>query len=122
VTNSAARQSGDGVIVSLSSIAAPYGTRSNIIYGASKAALDTMTMPLSRVLGPEIRVLCVSPGVVNTGFVPGRTQEMMDRAAAATPLKRAVEADDVALAVMAYVTHLRHTTGSVITVDAGRRL
>jgi 3-oxoacyl-[acyl-carrier protein] reductase len=116
------RRSGDAVIVNISSLAASQGTGSNIIYGASKAALDTMSMALARVLGPEIRVVCVSPGVVNTGFVPGRTQEMMDKAAAATPLKRAVEADDVALAVMACITHLRHTTGSVITVDAGRHL
>jgi 3-oxoacyl-[acyl-carrier protein] reductase len=116
------RRSGDAVIVNISSLAASQGTGSNIIYGASKAALDTMSMALGRVLGPEIRVVCVSPGVVNTGFVPGRTQEMMDKAAAATPLKRAVEADDVALAVMACITHLRHTTGSVITVDAGRHL
>jgi 3-oxoacyl-[acyl-carrier protein] reductase len=116
------RRSGEAVIVNISSIAASYGTGSNIIYGASKAALDTMSMALARVLGPEIRVVCVSPGVVNTGFVPGRTQEMMDKAASATPLKRAVEADDVALAVMACITHLRHTTGSVITVDAGRHL
>lgn len=116
------RQSGDAVIINISSIAASYGTGSNIIYGASKAALDTMSMALARVLGPAIRVVCVSPGVVNTGFVPGRTQEMMDKAAAATPLKRAVEADDVALAVMACIIHLRHTTGSVVTVDAGRHL
>jgi 3-oxoacyl-[acyl-carrier protein] reductase len=116
------RRSGDSVIVNISSIAASYGTGSNIIYGASKAALETMSMALARVLGPEVRVVCVSPGVVNTGFVPGRTQEMMDKAAAATPLKRAVEADDVALAVMSCITHLRHTTGSVITVDAGRHL
>jgi 3-oxoacyl-[acyl-carrier protein] reductase len=116
------RQSRGSVIVNISSIAASYGTGSNIIYGASKAALDTMSMALARVLGPEIRVVCVSPGVVNTGFVPGRTQEMMDKAAAATPLKRSVEADDVALAVMACITHLKHTTGSIITVDAGRHL
>ena len=46
----------------------------------------------------------------------------MAKAALATPLKRAVEADDVALAVMACVTHLKHTTGSIVTVDAGRHL
>ena len=46
----------------------------------------------------------------------------MATAAAATPLKRAIEAHDVALAVMASVTHLTHTTGSIITVDAGRHL
>jgi 3-oxoacyl-[acyl-carrier protein] reductase len=32
------------------------------------------------------------------------------------------EADDVALAIMAAVTHLRLTTGSVILVDGGKHL
>ncbi len=116
------RASGNGVIVNISSGAAQHGTGSSIIYGASKAALNTMSMALARVLGPEIRVVVVAPGMVHTGFVPGRTEEMMAAAARATPLKRAIEAQDVALAVMASVTHLTHTTGSIITVDAGRHL
>jgi 3-oxoacyl-[acyl-carrier protein] reductase len=60
--------------------------------------------------------------MVHTSFVPGRTEEMMAKAAMATPLKRAIEAHDVALAVMACVTHLTHTTGSIVSVDAGRHL
>jgi 3-oxoacyl-[acyl-carrier protein] reductase len=116
------RQSGDGVIVNVSSGAAQSGTGSSIIYGASKAALNTMSMALARVLGPEIRVVVVAPGMVHTGFVPGRTEEMMAQAARATPLKRAIEAEDVALAVISCVTHLTHTTGSIISVDAGRHL
>jgi 3-oxoacyl-[acyl-carrier protein] reductase len=116
------RESGDGVIVNISSGAAQHGTGSSIIYGASKAALNTMSMALARVLGPEIRVVIVAPGMVHTGFVPGRTEEMMAAGAMATPLKRAIEAQDVALAVMASITHLRHTTGSIVTVDAGRHL
>ena len=47
------RQSGDGVIVNISSGAAQHGTGSSIIYGASKAALNTMSMALARVLGPR---------------------------------------------------------------------
>ena len=116
------KASGDGVIVNISSGAAQSGTGSSIIYGASKAALNTMSMALARVLGPEIRVVVVAPGMVHTGFVPGRTEEMMAKAALATPLKRAIEARDVALAVMAAITHLTHTTGSIIPVDAGRHL
>jgi len=116
------RESGDGVIVNISSGAAQSGTGSSIIYGASKAALNTMSMALARVLGPEIRVVIVAPGMVHTGFVPGRTEEMMAQAALATPLKRAIEAHDVALAVMASITHLTHTTGSIVPVDAGRHL
>ena len=116
------RETGDGVIVNVSSGAAQSGTGSSIIYGASKAALNTMSMSLARVLGPEIRVVVVAPGMVHTGFVPGRTEEMMAKAAMATPLKRAIEAEDVALAVISCVTHLTHTTGSIISVDAGRHL
>src|SRR6185312_1568278 len=116
------RESGDGVIVNISSGAAQSGTGSSIIYGASKAALNTMSLALARVLGPEIRVVVVAPGMVHTGFVPGRTEEMMAKAAAATPLKRAIEPEDVALAVLSCVTHLTHTTGSIIPVDAGRHL
>ena len=59
--------------------------------------------------------------MVNISFVPGRTQEVMDKAATATPRKRVVEADDVALAVMACITHLKDRPARVITVDAGRR-
>jgi len=95
------RASGDGVIVNISSGAAQSGTGSSI---------------------PEIRVVVVAPGMVHTGFVPGRTEEMMAKAALATPLKRAIEAHDVALAVMASITHLTHTTGSIVPVDAGRHL
>jgi 3-oxoacyl-[acyl-carrier protein] reductase len=116
------RESGDGVIVNISSGAAEHGTGSSIIYGASKAALNTMSMALARVLGPEIRVVVVAPGMVHTDFVPGRTEEMMAKAALATPLKRAIEPEDVALAVVSAVTHLTHTTGSIISVDAGRHL
>jgi 3-oxoacyl-[acyl-carrier protein] reductase len=116
------KASGEGVIVNISSGAAQSGTGSSIIYGASKAALNTMSMALARVLAPEIRVIVVAPGMVHTGFVPGRTEEMRAAAAAAAPLKRAIEAEDVALAVLASVTHLTHTTGSIISVDAGRHL
>jgi len=116
------KASGDGVIINISSGAAQSGIGSSIIYGASKAALNTMSMALARVLGPEIRVVVVAPGMVHTDFVPGRTEEMMAKAAMATPLKRPIEPEDVALAVIGCVTHLTHTTGSIISVDAGRHL
>jgi 3-oxoacyl-[acyl-carrier protein] reductase len=116
------RATGDGVIVNISSGAAQHGTGSSVIYGAAKAAVNTMSMALARVLGPEIRVIVVAPGLVRTGFVPGRTEEEMAAAAAARPLRRAIEADDVARAVMACITHLTCTTGSIVPVDAGQHL
>ena len=114
------KKSGDAVIVNISSIAAITGTGSNIAYGASKAAMDTMSISLARVLGPEIRVMTVSPAAVDTAFVPGRTTAMVEKVAASTPLKRVVTADEVAQAVMAAVTHLTSSTGWVIPVDGGK--
>jgi 3-oxoacyl-[acyl-carrier protein] reductase len=114
------KKSGDAVIVNISSIAAIVGTGSNIAYGGSKAALDTMALSLARILGPEIRVLTVSPAAVDTAFVPGRTTAMVEKVAATTPLKRVVQADEVAQAVMAAVVNLTSTTGWIIPVDGGK--
>ncbi|MCO6416329.1 SDR family oxidoreductase [Siccirubricoccus sp. KC 17139] len=116
------KASGDAVIVNISSLAALSGSGSSVIYGASKAALDTMGMSLARVLGPEIRVVSISPSMVATDFVPGRGREVVERQAAKTPLKTVTEADDVALAIMGAITHLRLTTGSIILVDGGNHL
>ncbi len=113
---------GDSVIINISSLAAVTGTGSSIIYGASKAALDTIGMSLARVLGPEVRVLSISPSAVLTDFVPGRSREAVERLAASSPLQRLTEADDVALAIMGAITHFRLTTGSSILVDAGKHL
>ena len=114
--------SGDAVIVNISSLSAQTGQGSSIAYCASKAALDTMGLSLARVLGPDIRLIAISPAGVATDFVPGRSIESVARAAASTPLQIVTEPDDVALAVMGAVVNLRHTTGAVITVDAGRHL
>jgi 3-oxoacyl-[acyl-carrier protein] reductase len=116
------RAGGDGVIVNVSSISAFTGSGSNIAYCASKAALDTMTMSLARGLGPAIRVLCVSPAAVATDFVAGRDRAALEKIAQGTPLKRVVEPEDIALAVMACITHLKVSTGTRIVTDAGRFL
>ena len=116
------RVGGDSVIVNVSSISAFTGSGSNIGYCASKAALDTMTMSLARVLGPAIRVLCVSPAAVATDFVAGRGRPQLEKIAEGTPLKRVVEPEDIARTVMACITHLKVSTGTRIVADAGRFL
>jgi 3-oxoacyl-[acyl-carrier protein] reductase len=116
------RAAGDAVVVNVSSISAFTGSGSSVAYCASKAALDNMTVALARALGPEIRVMCVSPGAVATDFVAGRDRTALEKIAQATPLRRVVEPEDVADAILACVTHLRASTGSKIIVDGGRFL
>jgi 3-oxoacyl-[acyl-carrier protein] reductase len=116
------RESGDAVIVNVSSLSGTSASGSNIGYCAAKAALDNLTMSLGRVLGPEIRVLGVAPAAVDTAFVPGRGHDAVAAQAAATPLRLVVQPDDVAAAVLAAVTHLRIATGTTILVDGGKHL
>ena len=116
------RASGDGLIVSVSSVAGSSGNGSNIAYGAAKAGIDVMTKSLARVLAPQVRVVGVAPGAVDTSFVPGRGAEFNAKAAAATPLRRIASAKDVAATVLACATHLTFVTGTTIRVDGGRSL
>lgn len=116
------RASGHGLVVNISSIAASTGIGSNVAYCAAKAGLDTMANSLGRALAPQIRVINVSPGVVDSQFVPGRDAAFNDKQASTTPLKRIGQADDIAAAVEACATTLLFATGSVIRIDGGRHL
>jgi len=115
-------ESGDALVVNVSSIAAASGVGSNIAYAAVKAATDTMTKSLARALAPTIRVMAVSPGVVATDFVPGRDAAALEKIAASIPLKRVAQPEDVARAIAALATHLTYSTGSIVTIDGGRAL
>ncbi len=116
------REHGDGLVVNISSIAASTAMGSNIMYCASKAALDNMTKSLARALAPAIRVVSVAPGLVDTDFVRGLDATWRNSQAARTPLQRLAEPDEIARAVSAVATHLTFSTGTVIAVDGGRPL
>ena len=116
------RASGNGLIVNISSIAATTGIGSNVAYCASKAGLDIMANSLGRALAPEIRIISVSPGAVDTTFVAGRDAAWNAKQAATTPLKRIAMPDDVAAVVEACATTLKFVTGTTIQVDGGRHL
>lgn len=114
--------SGDALIVNVSSISATTGTGSNLAYVAAKAGVDVLGKSLARALAPSVRVLTVSPGVVESSFVPGRGADFNTKAAAATPLKRIGRPEDVAAAIEACATTLRFATGQTFVVDGGRAL
>jgi NAD(P)-dependent dehydrogenase (short-subunit alcohol dehydrogenase family) len=116
------KASREGLIVNVSSISAFTGTGSNLAYVAAKAGVDIMGKALARTLAPEVRVLTVSPGVVESSFVPGRGADFNAKAAAATPLKRIGTPEDVAAAIEACATRLRFATGQTLVVDGGRAL
>jgi 3-oxoacyl-[acyl-carrier protein] reductase len=116
-----------GSIVNISSVASVLGTGSSVAYAASKAALETMSMSLARVLGPEIRVNVVAPGFVKTAWqVAAHGQagadDLEQKYASVTPLRAAPQAEDVAETVAWLVEGARRITGDIIYVDAGMHI
>lgn len=113
-----------GVIVNISSGAATLGSPNEFIwYAASKAAVDTLTIGLSREVAREgIRVNAVAPGLVDTDI--HETTGIPDRAAAMSPnipLGRAGTAEEIAETILFLLSDASsYVTGAVLRVAGGR--
>jgi NAD(P)-dependent dehydrogenase (short-subunit alcohol dehydrogenase family) len=113
-----------GVIVNVSSAAARLGSPGEYVdYAASKGAIDTFTLGLSREVAAEgIRVNAVRPGIIDTEFHarggdPGRAE----RLGAAVPLGRAGTAREVAQAILWLASaEASFCTGTLLDVAGGR--
>jgi NAD(P)-dependent dehydrogenase (short-subunit alcohol dehydrogenase family) len=121
------RRSAHAAIVNIGSIAASTGLPDRALYGATKGAVQALTLAMAADhVGEGIRVTCVNPGTVDTPWV----RRLIDAAADPTaelaalrarqPTGRLVAADEVAAAV-AYLAgpSAGATTGTVLAVDGG---
>jgi ketoreductase RED2 len=110
------RESPDGNVVTVTSIAGIRPTGSSIAYAMTKAALNHMTLLLAKSCGP-VRVNAVAPGLVATPWTAdwGPRHEAV---AAIAPMHRSATPDDCAEAVLALVRN-RYVTGHVLVVDGG---
>ncbi|WP_184816589.1 SDR family oxidoreductase [Actinophytocola algeriensis] len=90
-------------------------------YGASKGAVDTMTLILARELrGRDITVNAVAPGPTATAlFLDGKPQEVIDGLAKAAPLERLGEPDDIAEVVAFLAGPARWVNGQVLYANGG---
>ncbi|HCB34593.1 MAG TPA: polyketide synthase [Acidimicrobiaceae bacterium] len=116
----ALRETGDGNIVNITSVAGLRQVGSSIPYAVSKAALNHMTRLLANVLGPEIRVNAVAPGLVVTPWTQN-WDEQHAAVAKAAPLRRSATPGDCAEAVLG-VLRAGYQTGDVVVVDGGLTL
>jgi NAD(P)-dependent dehydrogenase (short-subunit alcohol dehydrogenase family) len=121
-----------GAIVSLASMAGRIGSRTNLPYNASKAAVISITKSLALAHAADgIRANCVCPGFVETDMwakvareqsaLLGLTPEEFTRQRAATvPLGRMERPDDVA-SVIGFLASPRsaYMTGQALSVDGG---
>ena len=112
-----------GAIVNLSSQAGRDGGGAGAAaYATAKGAVMSLTRAMAKELGPAgIRVNCVCPGMINTTFHDTFTRDAVRaNVAAATPLKREGEAEEVANLV-AYLASPRSSfiTGASIDINGG---
>ena len=112
-----------GVIVNVSSIAARLGNRAgHVAYGATKAALDALTVGLAHEVGPlGIRVNAVRPGLIDTE-IQGGHWERFEAIAKTVPLgARAASPDEVARAILWLASDAAsYVTGAILDVTGGR--
>ena len=113
-----------GSIVIVSSMAAKLGSPFEYVdYAGAKGALDTLTIGLSRELGPKgIRVNAVRPGLIETEIhASGGNPDRAIQLGAGTPMGRAGKAEEVAEAIYWLLNDAPgYTTGSFIDVAGGR--
>jgi 3-oxoacyl-[acyl-carrier protein] reductase len=122
----AMKKTGNGAVVNVSSIAGKNGMGSSMAYAASKGALNTLTLSLARVLGPEIRVNAVCPGMVDTkwlreGYGP-RYAAIEARYRAGTPLGRPGKPEEVAAVIVWLIEGADLVTGDIVMVDSGMHM
>ena len=115
-----------GSIINISSIASQNPTESSVVYSASKAAVGTMTLALSRELGArKIRVNAIAPGgVASEGLarVGILGSEREQQIVALTPLGRFGQPEDIArVAVFLASDAAAWLTGERISVSGGWR-
>lgn len=117
-------RAGGGAIVNVSSVAARTANGSSIAYCCTKAALDNLTVSMARTLAPSIRVNGVAPGLITSRWVAQNLgqaawEKTLKTYEEKTPLGRVCSPDDVAAAIMSFITGSPLITGQTLVVDGG---
>ncbi len=110
---------GKGAIINVTTMLAEFGTPGTNLYGASKAAMVSLTKSWATEFGPRgVRVNAVSPGPTRT---EGTAKHPIDQIAAVIPAGRPASPDEVASAI-AFLASDRasYIHGTILAVDGGR--
>lgn len=121
---SAKKNGSGGSIVNVSSMASRLGAPFEYIdYAATKGAIDTMTIGLSKEVAEEnIRVNAVRPGVIHTE-IHGKAGEpnRIERIKESIPMKRGGQPEEVAKTILWLLSdEASYVTGALVDVAGGR--
>lgn len=104
-----------GRIVNISSLGGIRPWSKNAHYCASKAGVIMMTRALAKAFAPKVTVNSVAPGVIAFGEPDDRARRLIAR----TPACRRGTPEEIADAVMYFLTASNFVTGQVLAVDGG---
>jgi len=116
-----------GSIINISSIVGPMPAATGSVYSATKAAVDAVTVALSKELGPrKIRVNSVNPGLVLTEglHTAGLDQgDFRTQVESQTPLGRIGQPQDIAQAAIFFASDdAGWITGQTLIISGGYRM
>jgi NAD(P)-dependent dehydrogenase (short-subunit alcohol dehydrogenase family) len=110
---------GTGSIINISSMAGRLGLSGGAAYGATKAALASLTRAWAAEFSPRgVRVNAVAAGPI---YTRPEARELFDTLGATTPLNRAADPAEIA-EVVAFLASPRasYVTGAIVAADGGR--
>ena len=109
-----------GAVVNVSSVSGVKPAPMIAMYGASKAMMISLTEALAVELGPGVRVNAVAPAVVKTAFATPLYEGREAEVAAAYPLERLGEPEDIGSAVAFLLSDdASWVTGQTVVLDGG---
>src|SRR5713226_8481207 len=112
-----------GCVVNTASIVGLRPGPQPLPYAASKAAVVSLTKLLALNLAPEIRVNAVAPGWMEgewmVRMLKDKYDDLMERRAKHTPLRRVATPEDVAEVIVNLILSNRFVTGEIIVIDGG---
>lgn len=112
-----------GSIINISSISAMGGDCGRSLYGATKAAVSSLTKTMAEELGTHsIRVNAVAPGFIDTDMMQYMTKDVINTNLNLSKLKRMGTPQEVANVVTFLASDLSsYITGQIINVDGGMK-
>ena len=112
-----------GVIINTASVAAFEGQIGQAAYGASKAGVAGMTLPVARdLMNIGVRVNTIAPGIFWTPMMAGMDQKVQDALAAMVPFPKRLGRPDEFASLAMEICKNTMINGAVIRLDGAIRM